>query len=210
MLCCRRTATGCLMKTNVIRRLCVFCGSSPGSRPEYVDAARAMGEFLAQQGISLVYGGGRVGLMGAVANATLQAGGDVIGVIPDALVAKEVAHQGLSDLRIVSTMHERKALMAELADGFVALPGGCGTFEEFFEVLTWAQLGIHEKPCGLLNVQGYYDPLLALLETGVASRFIRDEHREMVLVAHSPEELHAKMLAYHPPVVEKWIDLSES
>jgi uncharacterized protein (TIGR00730 family) len=198
------------MKTNVIRRLCVFCGSSPGSRPEYVDAARAMGEFLAQQGITLVYGGGRVGLMGAIANATLQAGGDVIGVIPDALVAKEVAHQGLSDLRVVSTMHERKALMAELADGFGALPGGCGTFEEFFEVLTWAQLGIHEKPCGLLNVQGYYDPLLALLETGVSSRFIRDEHREMVLVAQSPEELHAKMLAYHPPVVEKWIDLSES
>jgi uncharacterized protein (TIGR00730 family) len=148
--------------------------------------------------------------MGALANAMLQAGGSVTGVIPDALVAKEVAHQGLSDLRVVSSMHERKAQMAELADAFLALPGGCGTFEEFFEVLTWAQLGIHDKPCGLLNVAGYYDPLLQLLEGGVEERFIRAEHREMVLVADSPETLYSKMLAYQPPVVEKWIDLSES
>jgi len=143
-----------------LRRLCVFTGSSAGVRPEYREAARDLGRLLAQRGIGLVYGGARVGLMGAVADAALEAGGVVIGVIPQGLVAKEIAHTGLTELRVVASMHERKAMMADLADGFVALPGGWGTLEEFFEVLTWAQLGLHAKPCGLLNVGGYFDGLL--------------------------------------------------
>lgn len=194
----------------IFRRLCVFCGSSPGGDPVYIEAARDLGRYLAEQNITLVYGGGRVGLMGALADAVLDPGGEVIGVIPDALVAKEVAHQRLTDLRVVRSMHERKALMAELSNGFVALPGGCGTFEEFLEVITWAQLGMHAKPCGILNIRGYYDRLLEFVDHAVSQRFVRAEHREMVLVADRCEELLEQMRGYVAPVVPKWIDLPET
>lgn len=193
-----------------IKSLCVFCGSSPGGDPAYVSAAGELGQFLAGHQITLVYGGGRVGLMGALADAVLDSGGHVIGVIPEALVAREVAHQGLSDLRVVHSMHERKALMVELADGFVAMPGGCGTLEEFLEVLTWAQLGLHTKPCALLNVLGYYDGLIALLGHAVTQRFVRVEHRDMILVAQTPAELLTRLSSYVPPNVPKWIDRTES
>lgn len=176
-----------------MKRVCVFCGSSPGSNPDYARAARSLGTLLGEMGIGLVYGGASVGLMGALADAVLARGGDVIGVIPNHLVSKEVAHQGLSDLRVVASMHERKALMAELSDGFIALPGGLGTFEEFCEILTWAQLGLHHKPTGLLNVLGYYDLLLALLDQGVREQFVRPHHRELVLSAADPTELLQQM-----------------
>jgi uncharacterized protein (TIGR00730 family) len=187
-------------------RMCVFAGSSPRSRPPYTAAARALGRAIAGRGLGLVYGGARIGLMGAVADAALAAGGHVTGVIPEALVAKEVAHAGLSDLRVVSSMHERKATMAELADAFVALPGGWGTLEELFEVLTWAQLGLHAKPCGLLNVDGYFDGLLAFVDHSIAERFVRPENRAMVLAAADPEALLDLCDAYVPQAVEKWID----
>lgn len=191
-------------------RVCVFAGSSPGSRPEYRTAAEGLGRELAARNIDLVYGGARLGLMGAVADAVLAAGGNVTGVIPGALAEKEVAHSGLSDLRVVSSMHERKALMAELADGFVALPGGWGTLDEFFEILTWAQLGIHRKPCGLLNVAGYFDGLLAFLEHSHVEGFVRREYQSMITVAESPGALLERLAAYRPPLVEKWIDLAST
>ena len=189
-----------------MQRVCVFCGSSPGGDPLYLRVAREVGVLLAERGIGLVYGGAQVGLMGAVADGALSAGGEVIGVLPQSLVRKEVAHTGLGDLRIVGSMHERKALMADLSDGFLALPGGCGTFEEFFEVVTWAQIGIHRKPCALLNVAGYYDPLLALLHHAVAERFVRPEHLGLVLVETAPEPLLDAMDRYVSPVVDKWMD----
>jgi uncharacterized protein (TIGR00730 family) len=167
------------MKT--FKRLCVFCGSNHGARPAYRAAAEQAGRELARRNIALVYGGGGVGLMGVVADSMLKAGGHVIGVIPEALVAQEVGHRGLPDLRVVKNMHERKALMAELADGFIALPGGVGTFEEFFEVLTWAHLGIHSKPCALLNVSGFFDPLLDLLDHGVEEHFIKPSTRSLAI-----------------------------
>jgi len=188
-----------------VKRVCVFCGSNFGARPAYREAAEKLGTWLAERGIGLVYGGARVGLMGAVADAALAAGGEVIGVIPHSLVALEVAHEGLGDLRVVDGMHERKARMAELADAFVALPGGLGTFEEFFEVLTWAQLGFHPKPCGLLNVGGFFDPLLALVEHAVAERFVRPEHRYLIVDAADPETLLDRLAAYEPPHAGKWI-----
>jgi uncharacterized protein (TIGR00730 family) len=188
-----------------MKRICVFCGSSPGARPEYADAARAMGLALAERGMGLVYGGGRVGLMGIVADTLMQAGGEVVGVIPEALMRREVGHAGLTELRVVGSMHERKALMADLADGFVALPGGFGTFEEFCEVITWSQLGIHPKPCGLLNVAGYYAPLLAMFDHAAAERFIRPEHRALVLEDTDPGRLIEQMRAFTPPDTEKWI-----
>jgi uncharacterized protein (TIGR00730 family) len=172
-----------------VKRICVFCGSSRGSRPAYADAARRMGTELARRGLGLVYGGGRVGLMGILADAALAAGGEVIGIIPEALLAWEVAHASLTDLQVVASMHERKARMADLSDAFIALPGGFGTLEEFCEVLTWSQLGLHRKPCGLVNVDGYYDPLLALLDHAVTERFVRPEHRALVLEATEPERL---------------------
>lgn len=190
-----------------MKRICVFCGSSAGRNPAYRDAAEALGRLLAREGIGLVYGGSSVGLMTAVADAALAAGGEVIGVIPRALEAKEIAHPGLSALHVVGSMHERKALMAELSDGFVALPGGMGTFDEFFEVVTWAQLGIHVKPCGLLNVGGYYDRLTAFLDHAVAERFVKGEHREMIVVEERPEALLERFRAYRSPVVERWLDL---
>ena len=188
-----------------MRRLCVFCGSSEGRDPAYVQAARALGETLAVNGIGLVYGGASVGLMGALADAALIAGGEVTGVMPRALVEKEIAHNRLSDLRVVGSMHERKALMAELSDGFVALPGGIGTFEELFEMWTWAQLGHHTKPCALLNVRGFYDGLIAFLDQVAERGFIKGAHRAMLIVAQEPIELIERLRAYEPPAVSKWI-----
>ena len=169
-----------------MRRLCVFCGSAMGVGPAYRLAAQALGRVLAERGVGLVYGGGRVGLMGVVADAVLAGGGEVVGVMPEALVAREIAHPGLTALRVVGSMHERKAVMAAESDAFVALPGGIGTLEELFEVWTWAQLGIHAKPCGVLDVGGYYAPLLAFLDRGVAEGFVRPAQRAALLVDDEP------------------------
>jgi uncharacterized protein (TIGR00730 family) len=187
-------------------RVCVFTGSSSGIRAEYAAAARDLGQLLAHRGIDLVYGGACVGLMGVVADAALEAGGRAIGVIPSVLVAKEVAHDGLTELHVVSSMHERKAKMADLSDAFIALPGGLGTWEELFEVLTWGQLGLHRKPCGLLNTLHYFDPLLAFVRHSVDEGFVRREHAGMITVADESEELLARLESYEPPVVGKWID----
>jgi uncharacterized protein (TIGR00730 family) len=189
-----------------MKRVVVFAGSNSGSQVEYCAAARELGQALVRRQLGLVYGGARVGLMGALADAVLEARGHVTGVIPKALVAKEVAHTGLSDLRVVATMHERKAVMSDLADGFIALPGGWGTLEEFFEVLTWGQLGLHQKPCGLLNVRGFFDGLLSFVDHSIDEHFVRRENRSMVLVASSPDPLLDLLERYVPPVVEKWID----
>jgi uncharacterized protein (TIGR00730 family) len=188
-----------------MRRICVFCGSSLGSRPEYREAAVQVGALLARKGVGLVYGGSNVGLMSVVAEAALAGGGEVIGVIPQALVAKEVAHRGLADLRVVGSMHERKALMADLASAFLALPGGFGTIEEFIEAVTWSQLGLHRKPCGLLNVCGYYDSLLALLDRAVEERFLRPENRALVLAGAQAEALIDKLLSHQVAYTDKWI-----
>jgi len=190
-------------------RLCVFCGSNAGQDPVYIASARALGEALAAGGIGLVYGGASVGLMGAVADAALAKGGDVTGVMPQALVDKEIAHKGLSDLRVVGSMHERKALMAELADGFIALPGGLGTFEELFEVWTWAQLGYHRKPCALLNTGGFYDKLTDFLDDVVERGFVKPIHRAMLIVESDPAALIQAIRAYEPPKVDKWIKAGE-
>jgi len=190
-----------------MKRICVFCGSSPGARPEYVEAARQLGHTLASKGIGLVYGGAKVGTMGQIASAALEAGGEVIGVIPEQLAEKEVAFTELTNLQVVGSMHERKARMVALSDGFIALPGGFGTFEEFFEALTWAQLGLHHKPCGFLNVCSYYDKLIAFLDHAVEQQFVKSEYRAMVLVDKDPERLLEKFAAYQPPEVDKatWI-----
>jgi uncharacterized protein (TIGR00730 family) len=189
-----------------MKSICVFAGSSVGARPEYGTLAGELGSTLAARQIGLVYGGARVGLMGIVADAVLAAGGQVTGVIPAALVAREVAHSGLTDLRIVSSMHERKALMAELSDAFIAIPGGWGTCEEFFEVLTWGQLGLHRKPCGLLNVHGYFDPLLSFVTHSIDEGFVRREQSKLISVASVPETLLDMLETSEPPVVEKWLD----
>ncbi len=190
-----------------IERICVFCGSSPGSRPEYARAAVELGQVLLRRDIGLVYGGASVGLMGKLAETVLAGDGDVIGVIPTGLVEMEVAYESLSDLRVVDSMHERKALMADLADAFIAMPGGLGTIEEIFEVLTWAQLGIHEKPCGFLNIRRYYDHIFSFLEGAVRDDFIRADHRSMALVDDKPEGLLEQFERYQPPKVDKtkWI-----
>jgi uncharacterized protein (TIGR00730 family) len=193
-----------------MRRVLVFCGSSPGRLPAYVEAAHALGAELTAQGLGLVYGGAQVGVMGAVADAVLAGGGEVIGVIPRMLVDKEVAHTGLSDLRVVETMHERKALMESLADDVIALPGGFGTLEELFEIVTWAQLGIHAKPVGLLNTAGYWDQLLTFIEHMVAERFLRAEQRDALVVTDSPAELLQRLAQYRPVVLDKWLDRSQS
>lgn len=193
-----------------MKRICVFCGSSAGNRPEYREAARQMGEALARRGIGLVYGGGRVGLMGALADGALAAGGEVIGVIPEALLRWEVGHLGLTELRVVDSMHTRKATMAELSDAFIGLPGGFGTLEELCEVLTWAQLGIHPKPCGLLNVAGFFDPLLTLFDHAVSEGFLRSQHRALVLEEVEIEPLLDRLERYTPPVVQKWIERDET
>lgn len=192
-----------------LKRVCVFCGSNAGERAEYADAAREMGRVLVERGLGLVYGGGKVGLMGAVADAVLAAGGEAIGVIPEALMAREVGHNGLTLLHVVRTMHERKALMADLCDGFIALPGGFGTFEEFCEVLTWSQLGIHPKPCGLLNVSGYYDALLSLFDHATAEGFVPGKHRSLVITDTDPARLLDRFATFTPPTTSKWIGLDE-
>lgn len=184
----------------------MFAGASPGARPDYAEAAGRLGRALAEAGVGVVYGGGNVGLMGALADAALAGGGEVVGVIPRALVERELGHPDVTRLEVVESMHERKARMAELADAFVALPGGLGTLEELFEVWTWSQLGFHAKPCGLLNAAGFFDPLLAHLDRAVAERFVRDEHRAMLRVAADPAALLDELRAYEPPTVEKWID----
>ena len=193
-----------------MRRLCVFSGSSPGGHPDYAQAAEELGRALAAQRIGLVYGGAHVGLMGAIADAALDAGGEVVGVIPQALVDREIAHTGLTDLHVVGSMHERKAKMAELADGFIALPGGMGTLEELFEVYTWTQLGLHSKPLGLLDVRGYYAQLAGFLDHAVAERFVTAEHREMLVVEERAEAMIEAFRRWRPPVRTKWIDRSES
>jgi uncharacterized protein (TIGR00730 family) len=190
-----------------MRRICVFCGSSAGGRPEYAAAARGLGERIAGRGLGLVYGGGNIGLMGVLADAALAAGGEVVGVIPAALQAKELAHTGLKELFVVGTMHERKARMADLSDAFAALPGGYGTLDELFEILTWAQLGIHAKPVGLLNTGGFFDPLLAALDHLTAERFVKPRHRALVRVADTPDQLLDQLaLAVPAAPVEKWLD----
>lgn len=187
------------------KRLCVFCGSSHGADPAYAEAAKNLGGELARRGIALVYGGGNVGLMGVVADSVLAGGGEVIGVIPEALMAKELGHKGIKDLRVVKTMHERKAMMAELSDGFIAMPGGIGTFEEFFEIVTWAQLGFHSKPCALLNVNGFYDPLLRLVDHAIEERFIKASQRNILIVQPDIRALLHHMQHSHVSVEPKWI-----
>ena len=191
-------------------RICVFAGSSAGARPQYRAAAQALGQALCERQTDLVYGGAHVGLMGAIADAVIAGGGRVTGVIPDALMSKELAHTGVTELHVVASMHERKALMAELSSGFIALPGGWGTWEELFEVLTWGQLGLHAKPCGLLNAGGYFDGLLAFMAHAMQEGFVRPEQNGMLLVADSPGSLLDQMTAYRPPLVEKWLERSET
>jgi uncharacterized protein (TIGR00730 family) len=189
-----------------MKRICVFCGSNNGANPVYLETAATVGKFLAANDIELVYGGGRVGLMGKLADTVLAMGGKVTGAIPQSLAAKEVAHKGLTELHIVESMHERKALMAELADGFIALPGGFGTFEELCEIITWAQLGFHSKPCALLNVNGFYDHLIAMFDVAARENFIRPEHRKIVLIENEIGKLYELMRTYSPPLIEKWLD----
>jgi len=186
-------------------RFCVFCGSNHGTRSSYREAAEELGRLLARRGDGIVYGGGRVGLMGRVADAALAAGGEVIGVIPEALSTRELAHSGLTQMHVVHSMHARKALMAELADGFIALPGGFGTFEELLEIVTWAQLGIHRKPIGILNVAGYYDAFVGLVEHAVREAFIREENRDLFVVAGQAGELLDRMARHAPLPIPKWI-----
>jgi uncharacterized protein (TIGR00730 family) len=194
-----------------MRRVCVFCGSRPGVRPTFAPAARALGAAIARSGLGLVYGGASVGLMREVADAALAAGGEVIGVIPRALVDREVAHGGLTDLRVVDTMHARKALMSELADGFAALPGGFGTLDELFEILTWAQLGMHQKPVGLVDVSGFWQPLVALVRHMVREGFVPDDQLALLLCESDPGALLEKMSAWVPPALgPKWIDVGET
>jgi uncharacterized protein (TIGR00730 family) len=187
-----------------MKAICVFCGSSSGAKPVYRDAAITLGREIAERGLRLVYGGGKVGLMGAMADAALEAGGEVVGVIPQALVDEEVAHNGVTELIVVGTMHERKAWMADIADAFVAMAGGFGTFEEFCEVLTWTQLGFHKKPCGVLNVDGYYDPLLELFDRAVTDCFLRPEHRAIVLTAETAADVLDQLAAWKPAKIDKW------
>jgi uncharacterized protein (TIGR00730 family) len=190
-----------------VRTVCIYAGSLAGARPEYRDGAEAFARLLADEGIGIVYGGGRAGLMGAIADAARSRGGTVTGVIPRQLVEREVAHEGLDDLRVVASMHERKALMAELSDAFVALPGGIGTLEELVEVFTWAQLGMHRKPVALLDLAGYYEGLVSFFDHATSEGFLRPRTREMLLVDGDPAGLLARLRAHEPPDVRRWIDL---
>ncbi|WP_341527947.1 TIGR00730 family Rossman fold protein [Nostoc sp. UHCC 0302] len=189
-----------------MKSICVFCGSSMGIRPAYKEAAETLGKILASRELALVYGGGNIGLMGVVADAAMAAGGKVIGVIPEFLAAHEIAHNGLTQLYVVGSMHDRKTKMADLADAFIALPGGYGTLEEFCEILTWAQLRLHQKPCGLLNVEGYFDPLLKLFDNAVKEEFVKPALRSLVLEASTSEHLLDLFATYQPIVVDKWIE----
>jgi uncharacterized protein (TIGR00730 family) len=193
-----------------MQRVCVFCGSSPGARPAYAGATAEVARLLAGEGIGVVYGGGHVGLMGVLADTGMAAGGEVIGVMPQALVDREIGHTGISELRVVGSMHERKALMADLSDAFIALPGGAGTLEELFEVYTWAQLGLHDKPCGLLDVEDYFSGLVGFLDHAVDERFLREEHRAMLIVEREPRTLIDRLAMFEPrAVTPKWIDREE-
>jgi len=194
----------------VIKRLCVYCGASTGNRPEYTQAARELARAMVSRDIGLVYGGASIGVMGALADAVIKEGGEVIGIIPSGLLAKEVAHTGITELREVDSMHERKAMMAELSDGFIALPGGLGTIEEFFEIWTWAQLGMHRKPCGLLNAGRYFDKLIAFIDHAVSEQFVKKEHRSMVFVEREADILLQKFESYKPPEVARWIDRKDT
>jgi uncharacterized protein (TIGR00730 family) len=191
-----------------MKRICVYCGSSPGDRPVYAEQARELGRRLAARGLGLVYGGGHVGLMGTIADATLAAGGEVIGIIPQRLVDAELAHRGLTSLEIVDSMHTRKARMAELADAFIALPGGFGTLDELFEILTWAQLGLHGKPCGLVEVENYFAPLVAWADGAVAAGFVRPAHRELLMIDTDQDRLLDRLAAHEPVAISKWVDLA--
>ena len=193
-----------------MKRICVFCGSSLGNRTDYSEAAVTLGGVLARRGIGLVYGGGNVGLMGVIADAVLEAGGEVIGVIPHALAKREIEHQGLTQLHVVDSMHTRKAMMADLADAFIAMPGGVGTFEEFFEAVTWTQLGLHRKPCGLLNVAGFYAPLAAFIDQAVSEGFIKPVHRASIVVDDDAERLLDTLAQVKLPDVPKWIKRDET
>ncbi|MHB8950545.1 MAG: LOG family protein [Rhodoferax sp.] len=193
-----------------MNNICVYCGSSPGRIEVYADGARALARALVQRDLGLVYGGASIGLMGLIADTVLQLGGRAVGVIPQALARKEVAHKGLTELHITQSMHERKTLMAELSDGFIAMPGGIGTFEEIFEIWTWAQLGIHAKPCGLLNVAGYFDALTLFLDHAAAEQFLKPQHRSVLIVEQEPLALLDRFASYEPPGVQKWLDADES
>ena len=188
-----------------MQHLCVFCGSQAGTNGLYQQAAVEVGRLLVQRGYGLVYGGGQVGLMGSIADAVLQAGGEVIGVIPEAMVTRELAHRGVTQMHVVASMHARKARMAELADAFVALPGGYGTLEELFEIITWAQLGLHRKPIGILNVAGYYDALIACIDRAITEGFIRPEHRQLTIIADTPAGLLDKLTQHTLPPVPPWL-----
>jgi uncharacterized protein (TIGR00730 family) len=194
-----------------MERVCVFCGSSPGARPGYAEATAEVARLLVGEGIGVVYGGGHVGLMGVLADTAMAEGGEVIGVMPQALVDREIAHPRISDLRVVGSMHERKALMAELSDAFIALPGGAGTLEELFEVYTWAQLGLHRKPCALLDVEDYFAALAGFLDHAVRERFLREEHRAMLMVERDPRALIERLRNFEPGrVTAKWIDREQT
>lgn len=192
-----------------MRKICVYCGSSPGNGNAYLEAAERLAEELVKRDFGLVYGGANVGVMGALANAVMEQGGQVVGIIPEALIRKEVGHPHLTELQVVDSMHERKAAMADQADGFVALPGGMGTLEELFEILTWAQLGFHHKPIGLLNVAGYFDPLVRFLDHSVDQGFISSNHRALLQIHQQPGELLDAFAHYQPPVVERWLRREE-
>ena len=193
-----------------MKAICVYCGSSPGRLEVYASAARALGQALVERNLGLVYGGASIGLMGLIADTVLQLGGRAVGVIPQALARKEVVHRHLSELHVTQSMHERKTLMADLSDGFIAMPGGIGTFEEIFEIWTWAQLGIHAKPCGLLNVAGYYDALSTFLDHAAAEQFLKPSHRSLLIVEQAPPALLDRFASYRPPRVQKWLDADES
>ncbi len=193
-----------------MKSICVFCGSSHGALEAYSDAAKETGRVIAENGYTLVYGGAKVGLMGTVADAALEAGGQVIGVLPRSLLEKEIGHEGLNELHLVDSMHERKALMADLSDAFIALPGGVGTLEEIFEVWTWGQLGYHKKPCGFLNIEGYYDHLIAFLDHQTREGFTKQVMREMAQIAGTPLDLIRQFEDYTPPSAPKWINREET
>jgi uncharacterized protein (TIGR00730 family) len=193
----------------VLRRVCVFAGSAEGKRPEYADVAEELGRVLAARGLGVVYGGGRVGLMGRMSGAAMSGGAEVIGVIPEALHQREVGHEGITTLHRVGTMHERKAMMAELADAFIALPGGLGTLEEVFEMWTWGQLGFHRKPIGLLDASGYWSPLIAMLDRMVEEGFVAAEYRSIVCIADRPGALLDRLEAWHPPKVARWLEAED-
>ena len=202
---------GAQLKTSrAIHSVCVYCGSCPGRLDAYSITARRLAKSLVDRNIKLVYGGASVGIMGLVADTVLQLGGQAVGVIPEALVRKEVAHKNLTELHVTQSMHERKSVMAELSDGFIAMPGGIGTLEELFEVWTWAQLGFHDKPCGLLNVEGYFDSLITFLNHAVAEQFVKQEHGSMLIIESTPGSLLDRFAGYVPPAVSKWIEKAET